>query len=89
MSTKTRNVVIAVMLAISVVMNVVFFVLARIQKAAAENQLELVLELKEQMIKVENDCRAREDAANALRYQAETARNACEEKLISFSKKGK
>ncbi len=89
MSPKVRTAVIAVLLAISVVVNLVFFVFAKIQKEAADNQLEVVLDLKDQLTRLENDCRAREDVANALRMQADAARVACEEKLLGASNKKK
>lgn len=86
---NTRRILTVILLVVSVLFNVVLFVMVYIQKQATNNQIELVLEMKDQLTTVERECRAREEVANMRRNEAEIARVACEEKLVAVSNKKK
>lgn len=74
-----------ILLVVSILVNVIFFVFAYVQKIAANASLAESERLMTELQIVQRQSKAELDQCEALRDQSDDAREACERKLLNFS----
>ncbi|HEY0743278.1 MAG TPA: hypothetical protein VGD40_17540 [Chryseosolibacter sp.] len=80
-----RKTVTGIVLAISILFNLLLFVFSYVQKAAADTARELAVENARQCAEQTRLAKAQLDMCEGLKARAEQAREECERKVLAIS----
>jgi hypothetical protein len=80
-----RKSVTAVLLVVSIIINIAFLVFAYIQKYRADDLRQEVLNLTREVLTIQRETKAELDECEGLRAQCDEAREQCEQKVLAIS----
>lgn len=80
-----RKTITSIIVAISILLNLVFIVFALVQKAAADTARELAVQSEMHCIEQSKLFKAQLDTCEGLRSQSDDAREECEQRVLSLS----
>lgn len=80
-----RRTIIGIILAISLLLNIVLFVFAYIQKIAADAQRKVAVESEAKYLEQSRQAKVQLDLCEGLRAQCDETRTECEQRLLTLS----
>jgi hypothetical protein len=84
-----RKTITGIIVALSILLNLVFLVFAVVQKAAADTARELAVESEKRCIEQSRLFKAQLDTCEGLRAQSDEAREECEQRVLTLSNRKK